>query len=56
MGDVWNIHNLQLTYGTYATNGRHTERPRFIVDIQASQHYGRRSEHQEPTKHRPETT
>ena len=34
MGDVWNIHNLWSTYGSYATNGRRTERPRFMVDIQ----------------------
>ena len=34
MGDVWNIHNLQLMYGTYATNSRHMESPRFMVDVQ----------------------
>ena len=34
IGDVWNIHDLQLTYGTYATNGRCMERSRFMVDIQ----------------------
>ena len=34
MGDVWNIHNLWLTYGTYATCGSHTEHPRFMVDVQ----------------------
>ena len=34
MGDIWNIHDLQLTYSTYATNGRRTERPRFTVDVQ----------------------
>ena len=34
MGDVWNIQDLWLTYGLYATNGRHTERPRFTVDTQ----------------------
>ena len=34
MGDVQNIHDLQLTYGTYAANGRHTECPHFMVDIQ----------------------
>ena len=34
MGDIQNIHDLQLTYGSYATNGRRTERPRFTVDIQ----------------------
>ena len=34
MGDIQNIHDLQLTYGTYVTNGRHTEHPRFMVDVQ----------------------
>ena len=34
MGDVQNIHNLQLTYGSYAINGRCTEHPRFTVDVQ----------------------
>ena len=34
MGDVQNIHDLQLTYGLYATNGRRTEYPCFMVDIQ----------------------
>ena len=34
MGDVWNIHDLWLMYGSYATNGRRTEHPRFTVDIQ----------------------
>ena len=34
MGDIQNIHDLWLTYGSYATNGRRTERPHFTVDIQ----------------------
>ena len=34
MGDVWNINDLQLMYGTYVTNGRRTECPHFMVDIQ----------------------
>ena len=34
MGDVQNIQDLQLTYGMYATNGRHMERPSFMVDVQ----------------------
>ena len=34
MGDVLNIHDLWLTYGLYATNGRRMERPHFMVDIQ----------------------
>ena len=53
MGDVWNIHDLRLTYGTYTTNGRHTECPRFMVDVQDTSAL---SEHLELTKHRPETT
>ena len=36
MGDIWNIHNLWLTYGMYATNGRRTEHSRFTVDIQGT--------------------
>ena len=34
MGDVWNIHHLQVTYSSYATNGRRMECPRFTVDVQ----------------------
>ena len=34
MGDVRNIHDLWLMYGSYATNGRCTERPHFTVVIQ----------------------
>ena len=34
MGDVWNIHDLQLMYCSYATSGRRTERPHFTVDVQ----------------------
>ena len=34
MGDVWNIQDLWLMYGTYTTNGRHTEHPHFMVDVQ----------------------
>ena len=33
-GDVRNIHDLWLTYGTYVSNGRHTECSHFTVDIQ----------------------
>ena len=33
MGDVWNIQDKQLTYGTHMTNGRHTEHSHFTVDI-----------------------
>ena len=34
MGDVQNIHNLQLMYSTYATNSRRMEHPHFMVDVQ----------------------
>ena len=34
MGDIQNIHNLWLTYGSYVTNGRCTERSHFTVDVQ----------------------
>ena len=34
MGDVWNMHDLRLMYGSYVTNGRHTECPCFTVDVQ----------------------
>ena len=34
MGDIWNIHDLRLTYGLYATNSRRKERPHFTVDVQ----------------------
>ena len=34
MGDIRNIQDLWLMYGTYTTNGRHTERPCFMVDVQ----------------------
>ena len=34
MGDVPNIHDLQLMYALYTTNGRHTEHPCFTVDVQ----------------------
>ena len=54
MGDVRNIHDIRLMYGSYATNGRCMERPGFKqLMYWTRQHYGRWSEHQEPTKHRP---
>ena len=34
MGDIQNIHDLRLMYGSYVTNGEHTEHPCFTVDIQ----------------------
>ena len=36
-GDVQNIHDLQLMYGMYVTNGRHMEHSRFMVDVQDGQ-------------------
>ena len=36
MGDVWIIHNLQLTYGTFTSYGRHMEHSRFMVDVQVT--------------------
>ena len=35
-GDIWIIHNLWLTYGTFTSNGRHTEHSHFTVDIQVT--------------------
>ena len=32
MVDVQNVHDLQLTYGTYMSNGRNTECSHFTVD------------------------
>ena len=34
MGDVRNIQDLRLTYGSYATNSTCMECPHFTVDIQ----------------------
>ena len=34
MGDVLNFHDLWSMYGSYVTNGRCTEHPRFTVDVQ----------------------
>ena len=43
--------------GLYATNGRHTECPCFTrLTYRTRQQYGRWTEHQELTKHRPKTT
>ena len=33
-GDIWNIHNLRLMYGTYTSNGRCTECSHYVVDVQ----------------------
>ena len=34
MGDVWNLQDLWLMYGTYMSNGRRTECSHFTVDVQ----------------------
>ena len=34
MGDIWNVHDLWLTYGTYASNDRQMEHSHFMVDVQ----------------------
>ena len=34
MGDVQNVHDLWLMYGTYASNGRCMEHSHFMVDVQ----------------------
>ena len=34
MGDVQNVHDLRLMYGTYTSNGRRTECSCFTVDVQ----------------------
>ena len=52
MGDVWNAHVLQLTYGTYASNGRHMECSCFTVDVQGMPALWKMVRTPEPTKHR----
>ena len=34
MGDIWNVHDLQLMYGTYTSNSRCMEHSHFTVDVQ----------------------
>ena len=36
MGDIQIIHDLQLMYSTYTSNGRHTECSHFMVDVQVT--------------------
>ena len=36
MGDVQIVHNLQLKYGTYTSNGRHMEHSPSTVDVQVT--------------------
>ena len=51
MGDVWNVHDLWLTYGTYVSNGRCTEHSHFTVDIQGTTEDGHNTKtHKAQTK------
>ena len=36
MGDIRNVHDLQLTYGMYASSSRRTEQLCFMVDVQGT--------------------
>ena len=50
--DVWNVHELWLTYGTYASNVRHTEHSHFMVDVQGMSALWKIVRTPKPTKHR----
>ena len=52
MGDIQNVHDLQLTYGTYASNGRCTECSRFMVDVQGMSALQKMVRTPKLTKHR----
>ena len=52
MGDAQNVHDLQLTYGTYMSNGRHMEHSHFMVDIQDMSAPQKTVRTPKPTKHR----
>ena len=52
MGDVWNVHDLWLTYGTYTFNGRHTECSHLTVDVQGMSVLWKTARTPKPTKHR----
>ena len=56
MGDAWNIHDLRLTYGIYASNGRCTECSCFTVDIQGTSVLRKMVRTPKLTKHRQEAT
>ena len=51
MGDVQNVHNLWLMYGTYASNGRCTEHSHFTVDVQGTSALWKMVRTPKPTKH-----
>ena len=51
-GDIWNIHDLWLMYSIYVSNGRHTECPCFMVDIQGTPAPQKTVRTPELTKHR----
>ena len=52
MGDVQNVNDLWLMYGTYVSNGRHTECSHFMVDVQGTPALRKTVRTPEPTKHR----
>ena len=52
IGDVQNVHDLQLTYGTYVSNSRRTECSHFMDDIQDTPAPWKTVRTPEPTKHR----
>ena len=54
MGDVWNVHDLWLTYGMYMSSGRHTEHSHFTVDVQGTSALWKTVRAPKPTKHRQE--
>ena len=54
MDNVWNVHDLQLIYGTYMSNGRHTECSHFTVDVQGMSALQKMVRTPKMTKHRQE--
>ena len=56
MGDLRNVDVLWLTYGTYASNGRCTERSHFMVDVQGTPALWKMVRTPKLTKHRQKTT
>ena len=51
-GDIWNVHDLWLMYGTYTSNGRHTEHSCYAVHIQDMPAPWKMVRTPKPTKHR----
>ena len=52
MGDVQDVHDLQLMYGMYASNSRHTECSCFTVDVQGTSALWKTVRTPKLTKHR----